>query len=101
PHTRSTRDWSSDVCSSDLTSAKLLMVGPAGNQGVAVQIPASEPFSLRVHTKSKYVGNRQNRPGPPHCLFRVLRRPHGTGFAPARSEERRVGNACSSLLPAL
>src|SRR5207247_3771508 len=33
-HTRSTRDWSSDVCSSDLTSTKILTRRRLGAHGV-------------------------------------------------------------------
>src|SRR5699024_11621790 len=37
-HTRSKRDWSSDVCSSDLQSTLLTNVGSIGNKGVELHL---------------------------------------------------------------
>src|SRR5256884_5809558 len=43
-HTRCSRDWSSDVCSSDLEAAALLEVGELGDlQAVEQNLPADAP----------------------------------------------------------
>src|SRR2546429_2526588 len=67
-HTRCSRDWSSDVCSSDL----LCLAG-----GVARELPAAlgGPLGLEVGPDRRLLPRR----GPP-----------------PRSEERRVGKECRS-----
>src|SRR5699024_11879787 len=77
-HTRSKRDWSSDVCSSDLLSF-----------GLAISPPLRRLFVL-----------------PYHKIFLSCPMPLGTlkffspqqrvcGYLQQRSEERRVGKECS------
>src|SRR5206468_9517347 len=72
-HTRSDRDWSSDVCSSDLRSAARLLLP-------AVPAAAHPPAPL-APPPSPIPGSR-SRPLPPP--------PSRT----QRSEERRVGKEC-------
>src|SRR5206468_7920890 len=74
-HTRSDRDWSSDVCSSDLDFVERSAI--------------SSPISLRL--------------GPGTRTFSIASRPTKSPLAgltiqprPARSEERRVGKECRS-----
>src|SRR5207248_4045914 len=74
-HTRSYGDWSSDVCSSDLTPLAAL----SGKDGKTTQtglvvVPAADPALLVSDLKG----------------YRIL-------FGPSdRSEERRVGKECRS-----
>src|SRR5207247_8155109 len=94
-HTRSTRDWSSDVCSSDLEyrisqghdSAAALIV-----DGVCVAAAAEERFSRKKHTGDFPSGAIQ------YCLSEagleigdVDEIAHGFDY---RSEERSVGKEC-------
>src|SRR5690349_24901089 len=73
-HTRSLRDWSSDVCSSDLAAGR----GTAG--------------STRSH-RTRYIAARwQRRPPPPSSSTSA--RPAASSTT--RSEERRVGKECRS-----
>src|SRR5438105_13714398 len=66
-HTRSTRDWSSDVCSSDLRSC------------------AASPFGLAAQL---LLGTARERHDPIASLDALVARD--------RSEERRVGKECRS-----
>src|SRR5690606_39431680 len=73
-HTRFSRDWSSDVCSSDLAAA-----------------PSSSfrrPQSGSIPTKSASCSY--------HALSRKARASAAQYGFPDRSEERRVGKECSS-----
>src|SRR5690606_40028639 len=76
-HTRFSRDWSSDVCSSDLVSTNLpTSVG----RGLADEAPAGARDGLSV--------------GRNRCFsvaFAQSGRATATGEVPQRSEERRVG----------
>src|SRR5204863_3281267 len=94
-HTSSLRDWSSDVCSSDLD---LSLVLPAGVTAAAVaDVLRREGGSLleRLEMLDEYRG-----PGLPaatrgvtwRCTFRA---PDRTLTEQERSEERRVGKECS------
>src|SRR5690606_40160956 len=91
-HTRFSRDWSSDVCSSDLNFVDLTVTSP--------------PYdNLR-----KYKGFEFNYKAMLEELYRVTKAggvvvwivndatidgsETGTSFKQARSEERRVGNEC-------
>src|SRR5439155_17395129 len=83
-HTRWPRDWSSDVCSSDLASTEM-------SQFQAVN---GRPFDERLHIlRVQGKGN-----------FTTLILPHAKGDVPnsqitqsgGRSEERRVGKECRS-----
>src|SRR5207245_9985825 len=80
-HTRCYRDWSSDVCSSDLPA---LYAGGCFRQGCC-RVDAYEPPSCNVSQPRR---------------SRTSARPHGAGCQPhflrERSEERRVGKECGS-----
>src|SRR5437868_15338715 len=70
-HTRSKRDWSSDVCSSDL-----LLIGEGW-------VTASPSRVRRPHTMR-----------PTETAVRGARQKPGHGLHAGRSEERRVGKEC-------
>src|SRR5699024_11672720 len=76
-HTRSKRDWSSDVCSSDLTNSKMAWI---------LCLPTSSSCGATISPRLQ-----AQRPlsGPLLPLF-------GAGYRPScgRSEERRVGKEC-------
>src|SRR5699024_11898943 len=76
-HTRSKRDWSSDVCSSDLEGALRGFSEEETTMGVARYAPFSAMAIL--------IGAQAGRPG-------VLTQ----CSAEERSEERRVGKECSA-----
>src|SRR5438067_9472709 len=80
-HTRSKRDWSSDVCSSDLETT--FFYGE----------------NLAAHLRTKLRLTTQYRHHPPRIDRDIYWRPMpGTqwpeGWAESRSEERRVGKEC-------
>src|SRR2546421_3967499 len=79
-HTRSDRDWSSDVCSSDLTG--LLRAVQAGVQGSIASLDGriAAIDDLRAH----WAGGLQQDAEEARLKERV------------RSEERRVGKECRS-----
>src|SRR5690606_39618176 len=58
PHTRFSRDWSSDVCSSDLNRDRLLRVHPrpstGGEREFAIAIEKSSTL-LQRHPRSSYL----------------------------------------------
>src|SRR5699024_12857229 len=68
-HTRSKRDWSSDVCSSDLLSSSLCIRRSLTDRSLTARLTLTAPSS------------RRNRRISPAIL---------------RSEERRVGKECRS-----
>src|SRR5690349_23098209 len=82
-HTRSLRDWSSDVCSSDLIRANTLA---RGNSGVRVETLEAllEMLNRGLHPVIPEKGSL----GASGDL---------APLAHMRSEERRVGKECSSL----
>src|SRR5207247_3715360 len=87
-HTRSTRDWSSDVCSSDLTislltitskrlpTQRVFTLGPLNKAGPAFTHNSPNELRIRRFCALSLVSAQLRQ-----CTFR-----HG-----ARSEERRVG----------
>src|SRR5690606_39651864 len=88
-HTRFSRDWSSDVCSSDLRRwpwivgvvvAFLLGVAVGGAGESASSAPAYEPAPTTVESADL----------PPSLVEQA------PPAAPERSEERRVGKECRS-----
>src|SRR5699024_11600634 len=82
-HTRSKRDWSSDVCSSDLNA---LHSAAAGYMGAASLQSAFSPH--RNH------GSSSAEPADPPqggTTRRTSRLPQASGTSEPRSEERRVG----------
>src|SRR3712207_7185614 len=83
-HTRYWRDWSSDVCSSDLRELRLALgeqpavAGPAGlEQPLPLRI-AEEDHLAQVRAVAAHLGH------------------HRPVVAGLRSEERRVGKECRS-----
>src|SRR5207253_8422511 len=78
-HTRWPRDWSSDVCSSDLIELLRSWGVNEGTQVVAYDAHGGM-FAARVWWMLRWVG---------HEAVAVL-----DGGVPARSEERRVGKEC-------
>src|SRR3989440_7864110 len=80
-HTRSDRDWSSDVCSSDLTPHGIVTVPAAVLVRVTVTDRTDQVDTQELLTQLVHVHNA-----------RVEDLPHGV----LRSEERRVGKECRS-----
>src|SRR5687768_17819671 len=78
-HTRCSRDWSSDVCSSDLLNDNAVdlsvLPGPVG-AGCAVKV---SPYNLIIRVVNQ-------------CITTAA----GTARTLKRSEERRVGKECRS-----
>src|SRR5206468_9842130 len=82
-HTRSDRDWSSDVCSSDLQTS---------DSRIAVELSDAEQKMIGVQTvevQRKTIRKEIAAPG------KVAEPETGIG-AVSRSEERRVGKECRS-----
>src|SRR3712207_7100504 len=79
-HTRYWRDWSSDVCSSDLSpdNAKLLFVSDSGREFASLR-------SYDLATRAKATVYEQS--------WDVMGAEYSKG---GRSEERRVGKECRS-----
>src|SRR5207249_9182060 len=81
-HTRSKRDWSSDVCSSDLSSPSF-------------RLRRGDERASRSHPEGSCLGVESRVVGP--CVVggdRVLLSRPVDGTRRARSEERRVGKEC-------
>src|SRR5690606_40322592 len=81
-HTRFSRDWSSDVCSSDLPRPDPHAVDPPGRDDGGAVATAAVPQGCQSSLSRSAVG-APRRPGLGHD-------------APGRSEERRVGKECRS-----
>src|SRR3546814_16813556 len=92
-------DWSSDVCSSDLAIEELLRyltvvhliilrIATEDIEIGGVTIPAGEGI-----IPLNFAANRDDGHFPDAAKFDIRRRPRDHA---ARSEERRVGNACVS-----
>src|SRR5204863_1150408 len=80
-HTSSLRDWSSDVCSSDLS----VSANPTALARIGVVVIASQPFSVSQTGAT--------------CTYALtlINRTHGAGVETGsvdKSEERRVGKEC-------
>src|SRR5207247_5879604 len=85
-HTRSTRDWSSDVCSSDLFERAAILVVDGASEAHTAMLAAGEGNAIRV----------LKRIALPHSLGQYYAAITAyLGFRPDqdeyRSEERRVG----------
>src|SRR5699024_11891461 len=85
-HTRSKRDWSSDVCSSDLIYTAIIATNIAG-----IILPTRVFVTFIIF---KPIANMITPPVALTCFVIVLNTDSG------RSEERRVGKESSSRLPA-
>src|SRR5690554_7580602 len=82
-HTRCGRDWSSDVCSSDLVGTPEYHPGPphpGHPPGCSALLPPHPHLELGGHL----------------AAAERVHRAEELGRAPARSEERRVGKVCGS-----
>src|SRR5690349_22513511 len=79
-HTRSLRDWSSDVCSSDLTAVQ---------QDFPEDAALIKAFVRGINLHIARV--RMGQVAPPAEMA-----PSALNFQPTRSEERRVGKECRS-----
>src|SRR5207249_7764586 len=84
-HTRSKRDWSSDVCSSDLEDVDVINNPEDPSAGTR-----KVPFSRVL-----YIEQDDFREDPPKKFFR-LSPGREVRLRCARSEERRVGKECGS-----
>src|SRR5206468_5807486 len=87
-HTRSDRDWSSDVCSSDLRHELLDAAGPAcycGRAGCIEQFVSGPALAREVHTHGAEIANEKHEDRLARAFSLVI-----------RSEERRVGKECRS-----
>src|SRR5690606_41170106 len=91
-HTRFSRDWSSDVCSSDLFMVSALLVGGAA-LGAATTMPVDDDcFMIVAAQPFDYDCNDPNScddAGTRTCNVHA-----DTTSWPNRSEERRVGKEC-------
>src|SRR5206468_5925729 len=90
-HTRSDRDWSSDVCSSDLEPADSRLLGPTRSRGRPQTIAPGIRLASRKRATSANPWVKETLlpfRGPP-CL-------HDNRKSLIRSEERRVGKECRS-----
>src|SRR5690606_40998422 len=86
-HTRFSRDWSSDVCSSDLYQRRILVAldnGTAEHQAVFFRI-------LQGITQIGFASQLHIGGG---TLLRANQRRGAVGQLVKRSEERRVGKEC-------
>src|SRR5699024_11241064 len=98
--TRSKRDWSSDVCSSDLNAAKLAemraLLAP-----LALQVVAQDEFGVpaAIEDGIAFVDNALIKARHAALQTGLPAIADDSGIAvDARSEERRVGEACRSRL---
>src|SRR5207247_6076594 len=78
-HTRSTRDWSSDVCSSDLCRSLRLLDMPQTLRRIAGVLSD-------LHAKHRFLTDSLGRGYSAGAADRLIE----------RSEERRVGKECGS-----
>src|SRR5206468_8157369 len=95
-HTSSDRDWSSDVCSSDLPDGPLADGGGGGGTRLG-------PLAAELHGGP--AGGPRHPPGVDHLLdgegaARPAAPPPRSDRRPHRSEERRVGKEGGCLLTA-
>src|SRR5690606_40058274 len=86
-HTRFSRDWSSDVCSSDLQPR----TGENSVTGQPTLAPEADGWTLNGH--EYHVPNNGDLQYA--CVFQIPERDCLTAI-PGRSEERRVGKGCRS-----
>src|SRR5699024_11407835 len=93
---RSKRDWSSDVCSSDLTRVAHAINEVAGDTDVTIMASFTSVLEKNFRPTS-VISNGQLRQGPVDegdDAERVKPKQFGLPiYASARSEERRVGKA--------
>src|SRR5690606_39477228 len=90
-HTRFSRDWSSDVCSSDL-------VGGRARIGERLKVGRLKLDRLAATTGRRLIGVVEGEPGAQGRALEVHLRAkkEQCSFRCHRSEERRVGKECRS-----
>src|SRR2546429_3747323 len=81
-HTRCSRDWSSDVCSSDLALEHRAQVGGRGKIAAFVEVGVLQARPVGNYAAALQRAAREQR--------------DGAGAVVGRSEERRVGKECRS-----
>src|SRR5207247_3247878 len=87
-HTRSTRDWSSDVCSSDLASK----AWPGTVLATNTSSMSIANLASAVEKPERFLGMHFFNPVPRSALIELITHPGTTTETLAsRSEERRVG----------
>src|SRR5207245_5037044 len=86
-HTRCYRDWSSDVCSSDLPSPFTALVGEAIASLPRMTLLISIIFAFPNFSDTNFA----------HVCFPTPGFPVMTTLIMIRSEERRVGNECKFM----
>src|SRR5690606_40417225 len=92
-HTRFSRDWSSDVCSSDLAA------GVRGERDIAVgNIVGSNIFNLLFVLGGAALIAPTGMVVPPAVLTFDMPVMLAVAIACLRSEERRVGRGCTSVV---
>src|SRR5699024_11982843 len=92
-HTRSKRDWSSDVCSSDLETSAMLTITAVVNSDVA----AGTVISNIVTVTDASDADGESLPGgnkPQDSVDITVTDPEPETDWSKRSEERRVGKGC-------
>src|SRR5207253_4630283 len=90
-HTRWPRDWSSDVCSSDLSWLSPSLRDRVW-KSVALQRRIRAPVLGLASPVCRHVGSHREFPGSSQLGLEVFQ------GLPSRSEERRVGKECRSWL---
>src|SRR5690606_39663016 len=94
-HTRFSRDWSSDVCSSDLKPAAGVAGGPEQLLEAIAEIGRQPVVNGEDHHERPPTKVRQVRTCPHESSwYAVCLRPISHFTIELRSEERRVGKAC-------
>src|SRR3712207_8746120 len=88
-HTRYWRDWSSDVCSSDLIRK---VAEPFGLEANLVNVLSECKKAVVVSVPTRMDDGSVE-------VFQGYRVTHNVARGPSRSEERRVGQACRSRWP--
>src|SRR5439155_10722134 len=85
-HTRWPRDWSSDVCSSDLVARGLRPGGTASPEASCDAHAGAKPNTVKPSTSSDLRMSGPRSLG--HCFLLLI------VLVVTRSEERRVGQEC-------
>src|SRR5205814_6647097 len=84
-HTRCLSDWSSDVCSSDLTASVLIRPPRKANSTRAAWVKPKLPPSPTTLQRNSVASTR---------MPSLVLSPTSALVSPLRSEERRVGKEC-------
>src|SRR5690606_40940550 len=93
-HTRFSRDWSSDVCSSDLKDT-VIIEPTSGNTGIALAcVAAAKGYKVILVMPDTMSIERRNLLMAYGAELVLTPGPEGMRACIARSEERRVGKGC-------